>query len=102
MVEGLDLSELQQAYAGHGSAPLAVDRRLCHRLLFQPQDRAGARLEAEVQERLTLAEASDGANRPDGMRLPQELARREERLAAGRPTPGASTLSNRSSASSNL
>ncbi len=41
-----------------------------------------ARLKAEVQELLALAEATDGANRPDGLSLPQELARREARLAA--------------------
>jgi transposase len=41
-----------------------------------------AHLKAEVQERLVLAEAADGANVPDGMSLPDELKRREDRLAA--------------------
>ncbi|WP_295401377.1 IS1182 family transposase [uncultured Thiocystis sp.] len=39
-------------------------------------------LKAEVQELLALAEAADGANLPDGMSLPEELKRREDRLAA--------------------
>ncbi len=41
-----------------------------------------AQLKAEVQELLALAEAADGANLPDGMSLPAELKRREDRLAA--------------------
>jgi transposase len=41
-----------------------------------------AQLKAEVQELLALGEAADGANVPDGMRIPDELKRREVRLAA--------------------
>jgi len=41
-----------------------------------------AQLKAEVQELLALAEEADGANVPDGMNLPEELQRREDRLAA--------------------
>ena len=41
-----------------------------------------AQLKAEVQEWLARAEQADGANLPDGMNLPAELARREDRLAA--------------------
>lgn len=41
-----------------------------------------AKLKAEVQELLCLAEAADGANLPEGMSLPEELGRREDRLAA--------------------
>ena len=41
-----------------------------------------AHLKAEVQELLALAEQADGANTPDGMRVPDELKRREDRLAA--------------------
>ena len=41
-----------------------------------------AQLRGEVQELLALAEAADGANVPDGMSLPEELERRENRLAA--------------------
>ena len=41
-----------------------------------------AQLKAEVQELLALAEEADGADLPDGMHLPAELERREERLAA--------------------
>jgi hypothetical protein len=38
-------------------------------------------LKAEVQELLALAEQADQANIPDGMNLPDELKRREDRLA---------------------
>lgn len=41
-----------------------------------------AQLKQEVQELLTLAEADDTANTPDGMSLPKELKLREDRLAA--------------------
>ena len=41
-----------------------------------------ARLWAEVAELMALAEAADAANVPDGMSVPEELARREDRLAA--------------------
>jgi hypothetical protein len=41
-----------------------------------------AQLKAEVRQLLDLAEQADGVNVPDGMSLPEELARREDRLAA--------------------
>lgn len=41
-----------------------------------------ASLKAEVQELLKLAEAADQTPVPDGMSLPEELKRREERLTA--------------------
>jgi transposase len=39
-------------------------------------------LKAEVQELLLLAEQADQADIPDGMSLPEEIKRREDRLAA--------------------
>jgi transposase len=39
-------------------------------------------LKAEVQELLMLAEQADQADIPDGMSLPEEIKRREDRLAA--------------------
>lgn len=41
-----------------------------------------AHLKAEVQELLALAEAADQSAVPDGMNLPDEITRREDRLAA--------------------
>ena len=41
-----------------------------------------AQLKAEVQELLSLAEQADAADIPDGMSLPAEIKRREDRLAA--------------------
>ena len=41
-----------------------------------------AQLRGEVQQLLALAEAADDADLPDGMNLPEELQRREDRLAA--------------------
>lgn len=40
-----------------------------------------AQLKAEVQELLALAEQADGADIPDGVSLPDEIKRREDRLA---------------------
>ncbi len=48
-------------------------------------ERAGqieAQLQAEVAELMARAEAVDRADVPDGMQIPEELARREKRLAA--------------------
>jgi len=48
----------------------------------QPYEHAGkieARLKAEVAELMAKAEAADHADRPDGMSIPDELARREDR-----------------------
>lgn len=39
-------------------------------------------LKREVQQLLKLAEQADGADLPDGLSIPEELARREARLAA--------------------
>jgi transposase len=41
-----------------------------------------SQLKTEVQELLTLAEKTDRADIPDGMSLPEELKRREDRLGA--------------------
>jgi len=41
-----------------------------------------AKLKAEVQEMLRLAEAADRSTVPDGVSLPEEIKRREDRLAA--------------------
>lgn len=39
-------------------------------------------LKGDVQTRMELAEAADNEQRPDGMNLPEEIARREDRLKA--------------------
>jgi transposase len=41
-----------------------------------------AQLKAEVQELMKLAEAADQSSLPDGVKLPEEIRRREDRLAA--------------------
>ena len=41
-----------------------------------------SQLKAEVQDLLALAESADQANIPDGVSLPDEIKRREDRLAA--------------------
>jgi transposase len=41
-----------------------------------------AQLKAEVQKLLALGESADGVNVPEGMKVPEEIARREVRLAA--------------------
>jgi transposase len=51
-------------------------------LSYGHAERIETSLKAEVQELLKLAEAADQTPVPDGMSLPEELKRREERLAA--------------------
>src|SRR6202051_3475414 len=58
-------------------------------LSFEHAGKIEAQLKAEVAELLVKAEAVDQADVPDGMSLPEELARREKRLetlAAARAT----------------
>ena len=50
-------------------------------LSYEHASKIEAQLKAEVAELLALAEAADSADLPDGMSVPEELARREDRLA---------------------
>ena len=53
-----------------------------HRALsYAHASRIEAQLKAEVAALMALAEAADRADLPDGMSVPEELARREDRLA---------------------
>jgi transposase len=53
-----------------------------HRALsWEHASRIEAQLKAEVAALMALAEAADQADVPDGMSVPEELARREDRLA---------------------
>ena len=49
-------------------------------LSYEHASQIEAQLKAEVAELLALAEAADSADLPDGLSVPQELARREDRL----------------------
>jgi len=51
-------------------------------LSYGHAEKIEARLKAEVQEMLALAEAADKCAIPDGVNLPDEIKRREDRLAA--------------------
>ena len=51
-------------------------------LSYEHAGRIEAQLRAEVADLLAKAEAADQADVPDGMSIPEELARREQRLAA--------------------
>src|ERR1700704_3053253 len=50
-------------------------------LSYEHASRIEAQLQAEVADLLGKAEAADQAEVPDGMQVPEELARREKRLA---------------------
>ena len=50
-------------------------------LSYEHAGKIEAQLKAEVAELLARAEAADHADVPDGMSIPDELARREKRLA---------------------
>ena len=52
------------------------------RLAYGHAEKIEARLKAEVQELFKLAEAADQTTLPDGMKLADEIKRREDRLAA--------------------
>ena len=51
-------------------------------LSYEHAGKIEAQLRAEVSDLLAKAEAADQADVPDGMSIPEELARREQRLAA--------------------
>jgi transposase len=51
-------------------------------LSYEHASKIEAQLRAEVAELMAKAEAADQADVPDGMSIPEELARREARLAA--------------------
>jgi len=51
-------------------------------LSYEHAGKIEAQLQAEVAELMAKAEAADQADVPDGMSIPEELARREKRLAA--------------------
>jgi transposase len=51
-------------------------------LSYEHAGKIEAQLQAEVAELMAKAEAADQADGPDGMSIPEELARRETRLAA--------------------
>lgn len=51
-------------------------------LSYAHAEKIEAQLKAEVQELLVLAEAADQSEVPDGVKLPDEIKRREDRLAA--------------------
>ncbi|MDD5469173.1 MAG: IS1182 family transposase, partial [Anaerolineales bacterium] len=51
-------------------------------LSYAHAEKIEAQLKAEVQERLALAEAADQSAVPEGVKLPDEIQRREDRLAA--------------------
>jgi hypothetical protein len=50
-------------------------------LSYEHAGRIEAQLQAEVAELMAKAKAVDQADVPDGMSVPEELARREQRLA---------------------
>ena len=51
-------------------------------LSYEHAGKIEAQLQAEVADLMAKAEAADQADVPDGMQVPEELARREKRLAA--------------------
>ena len=67
---------------------VALDRTKVHAnasrhiaLSYEHAGKIEAQLKAEVADLMARAEAADRADAPDGMSIPDELARREERLA---------------------
>src|ERR1700691_5964555 len=72
------------AQDGHGGTGRHENPRQCQpaqRASYEHAGKIEAQLKAEVAELLARAEAADQAGVADGMSIPEELARREERLA---------------------
>jgi len=63
---------------GRSSTPAPVRHRA---LSYEHAGKIEGQLKAEVADLLARAEAADQADAPDGMSIPEELARREMRLA---------------------
>lgn len=63
-------------------------------LSYEHAQRLEAQLQAEVAELLALAEEADQAERPDGLSIPEEVERREERLEASAARQAASQRPN--------
>jgi transposase len=57
-------------------------------LSYEHATKIETQLKAEVADLLGKAEAADQADVPDGIQVPEELARREKRLAGDRPRQG--------------
>ena len=71
------------AEAGHGGldgTKIHANASRHSALSYEHAGKIEAQLKAEVAELLAKAEAADQADIPDGMSIPEELARREERL----------------------
>src|SRR5271165_2704265 len=98
VIAGLDLRAMTGSYRGSGEASyhpqlrlgtVALDGTKIHAnasrhsaLSYEHAGKIEAQLQAEVAELMAKAEAADQADVPDGMSVPEELARREQRLAA--------------------
>ena len=79
------------AEAGHGGAGWHQDPRQCQpsgALSYEHASKIEAQLQAEVADLLRKAEAADQADVPDGMSIPEELARREARSGGDCPRQG--------------
>jgi len=102
VIDGLDVSKLSRSYRGSGSASyhpslllgmlkmgtVGLDGTKVHAnasrhsaLSYGHAGKIEAQLKSEVADLMAKAEAADQADVPDGMSIPEELARREERLA---------------------
>lgn len=60
---------------------IAADASKSKAISYKRLQEIQAKLEAQVQELFALAEKADSSALPEGMDLPKEIARREERLA---------------------
>jgi transposase len=73
---------LKLGTVGLDGIKIHVDASRPSALAYGHADKLEKRLKREVQQLLKLAEQADSADVPDGMSIPEELERRETRLAA--------------------
>src|SRR3977135_3341444 len=76
-----EMGMLKMRTVGRGGSKIHANASRHSALSYEHAGKIEAQLKAEVAELLARAEAADKADVPDGMSIPEELARREKRLA---------------------
>lgn len=81
LVLGREIGMLQLGTVALDGTKIQANASRHSALSYEPASQIEAQLRAEVAELLALSEAADQAEVPDGLSVPEELARREDRLA---------------------
>jgi len=82
LVLAREMGVLQMGTAALDGTKIHANASRHSALSYEHAGKIEAQLKAEVADLMAKAEAADQADVPDGMSIPEELARREQRLAA--------------------